>query len=279
MSGFYRIGLFLIFGVVVATPARGADDAGMGRDSPWERFSLSLGGFIANFNSDVTLGGKELGAGINVDVEDALGLDTSLTVFRGDALFRLGSSRRHRIDLNYYDLRRSSTKNMQAQIEIGDKVFPIGTTVDSFFNIKVIRGGYSYSLIQDERFDFGLGLGLFIMPIEVGVKAVGIGATEESITAPLPTVVLRFDFAITPKWFLRQSIEAFYLEAGDFRGALYSASISVEYKPWKNFGIGAGYNSFDLRIKADGNDYPNIKLTGKIEFSYSGLLLYGKVFF
>ena len=278
MKRIYRIGLFLILGGILPPPVFGAD-GGMGKDSPWERFSLSLGGFITNFNTSVTLGGKELGAGINVDVEDALGLDTSLTVFRGDALFRLGSSRRHRFDLNYYDLRRSSTKDLTTEVEIGDQIFPIGTTVDSFFNIQVIKAGYSYSLIQDERIDFGLGLGLFVMPIAVGVKAARIGATEETITAPLPTVALRFDFALTPKWFLRQSIEAFYLEIEKFRGALYSALIAVEYKPWKHFGFGAGYNFFGLRIKADGEDYPNIKLTGKIEFSYSGLLLYGKVFF
>ena len=214
-----------------------------------------------------------------MDMEDALGLETSLTVFRTDALYRFGSSRRHRFDLNYYDLRRSSTKVLARDIEFGDRIYPVGATVDSFFNIKLIKGGYSYSLIQDERIDFGLGVGLFVMPIEVGVSAAGVRATEEKVTAPLPTISLHFDIAITPKWFFRQSIDVFYLQVGAFQGGLYSGLFAVEYKPWKNFGFGAGYNFFQLGIKADGKDYPNIQLTGKIEFAYTGLLLYGKVFF
>jgi hypothetical protein len=66
---------------------------------------------------------------------------------------------------------------------------------------------------------------------------------------------------------------------GSFRGGLFSGLVALEYKPWKHLGFGAGYNFFRLSIKSEGDDYPNIDLTGKIEFNYSGLLLYGKLFF
>jgi hypothetical protein len=91
-----------------------------------------------------------------VNGEDALGLDSSLTVFRADAVYRFTSNRRHRFDLSYVDLRRSATRTLQTDIQIKDQTFPVGTTVDSLFDIKIIRGAYSYSLFQDERIDLGL---------------------------------------------------------------------------------------------------------------------------
>jgi hypothetical protein len=249
------------------------------KHNPWERYSLSLGGFVTNLNTSVTLGSADMGTGITTDLEEALGLDTSLTVFRADATARLGDSRRHRLDFGYWDLRRHSSKRLGADVEYGGQTYPIGTTVDSYFNLSVFKGGYSYSIMQDERLDFGVGVGLFVMPIDVGISAAGVGSTEEKVTAPLPTFNVRFDVALTPKLFLRQGLEVFYLEVGNFRGGLLSGLLTLEYKPWEHFGFGGGYNFFILGIKADGSSYPNINLTGKIDFNYSGLLLYGKFFF
>jgi len=44
-------------------------------------------------------------------------------------------------------------------------------------------------------------------------------------------------------------------------------------------GFGLGFNTFDLNIEADGEDYPQIDFKGNLEFKYTGLLLYAKVFF
>jgi hypothetical protein len=68
-----------------------------------------------------------------VNVEDALGLNSSIFVFRADALYRFTSNRRHRLDLNYIDLRRSSTKTLGSDIQIGDQIFTAGTTVDTVY--------------------------------------------------------------------------------------------------------------------------------------------------
>ena len=49
-------------------------------ERPWEKFSLELGGFLPTINSEIQLGIK--GAGVGVDVEELLGLDTTTAVFR-----------------------------------------------------------------------------------------------------------------------------------------------------------------------------------------------------
>jgi len=120
---------------------------------------------------------------------------------------------------------------------------------------------------------------LFITPIEGGITAAGVGTTEEDIVAPLPVVGMSLDFVITPKLFLKQSLEVFYLEIGDFKGSISSFTIACEYNAWKNVGFGLGYDVFDLKLEANGSDYPNIDFVGKVEFAYSGLLLYTKIYF
>jgi|GEM_PF-5822811 len=47
---------------------------------PWDKAAISLGSFISSTDSNIRLSAKGLGVGI--DVEEALGLDTTSTVFR-----------------------------------------------------------------------------------------------------------------------------------------------------------------------------------------------------
>jgi hypothetical protein len=275
IMGVFLLAILLITSFPAVLPAESTDS----KDNPWERFSLSLGGFITTLDSTVVLGAKELGIGLEINAEDALNLDSSLTVFRGDAFVRLGSSQRHRLDFSYYDLRRSATRTLTKDLEIGGNTYPIGTTVDSSLDFQIIKGGYSYSLLQDNRVDIALGLGMFVIPIDFEISAAGRRSTSESITAPLPFVHFRADIALTPKLFLRQTYEFFYIQVNSFQGSLFNGLIALEYNPWKYIGFGLGYNIFRVALKAEGSDYPNIDFTGKIQLNYGGLLLYARTWF
>ena len=270
---------FAVFALAFLSPSVAAAEEGE-KAKPWERFSLNLGGFITTLNSDVRIGSESLGTGIDVSPEDALGLDSSVFVFRADALWRFTSNRRHRFDLSYVDLRRSATKTLQTDIQIKDRIFPIGTTLDTTFDLKIIRAAYSYSLFQDDRVDLGLSVGAYVMPIKFRFSSSSSGAAEEeAITAPLPVAGLRFDYAITPKFFLKQSIDVFYFQYQNFSGGLFDAKVGVEYNFWKYLGAGIAYEYLRMQFKAEGQDYPGIDMVGKFQFNYGGILLYGKLFF
>jgi len=249
------------------------------KDLPWERFSFTLGGYIADLNSELRIGSGTVGAGVSVDVEDALGMESSMSVFRAGALYRFGTNRRHQVDFTYYDFRRDATQKIGRDIDWGDNTYPIGTTVESFFNFRVFKGSYSYALLQDDRFRISASFGLYVMPIDMGISADEIGAEEEDITAPLPVFGIKGDFAITPKLFLKQSFEAFYLEYENFKGSIVAANLLLEYNIWKNVGLGIGVDTFRLKIEAEGEDYPGIDFMGNLEYNYTGLLLYTKVYF
>jgi hypothetical protein len=135
-------------------------------------------------------------------------------------------------------------------------------------------------LSKDDRFDLAVGGGLYVMPIRIKLSSTSSGETgDEGITAPLPVVGLRFDFAITPKLFLKESLDVFYFQYQNFSGDLFDAKVGLEYNIWKHFGVGVAYDYFRLQFKAEGQDYPYIDLVGKVQFNYGGILLYGKLFF
>ena len=271
------IGLFALMIILYSLSVNAGEKEN--KDKPWERFSLNLGGFITAINSDVSLGVE--GLGISVNVEEALDLDSSVSVFRVDGLWRFSRNLRHRLDLGWFDISRDSSTTLLQDITIGDTTFPLGTEVTTSFDLQVFKGAYSYSFFQDDRMDMGVSFGLFVMPIDFKIDASGAfeGHESESITAPLPVLGLRADFAITPKLFLKYNIDFFYLEIDQFEGAVTDTKLALEYNAFKNLGFGIGLERFNIYIKAEDEDYPNIDFNGTFEFSYFGLMAYCKVYF
>ena len=250
-------------------------------DTPWEKFNVNLGYFISNVDTNLSLGS---GVGLNVNVEDLLGLEGTSNVFRIDGSWRFTDNRRHRLDVTWFSFQRDGSKTIGQDIPIKDEdgnpiTIPAGTQVNSNFDLDIYRGRYSYSFFQDDRMDLAFSIGLYVMPIDIELKASGLVNVDESetFTAPLPTLGLRMDFAITPKWFVRSNFEVFYVEIKEFKGTLYESNVAIEYIPWKHLGFGLAANVFDLDIEADGEDYPGIDFKGELNFRYSGLLLYVKI--
>jgi hypothetical protein len=245
------------------------------QEKPWERFSLILGGGIAFLKSDVRVGSES--TGLSVNLEDALGLDSSMAVLRAKGIIRFGDSRRHRLDFSYFDLSREGSKTLERDITIRDTLYPAGTTVESEFDLKLFKGAYSYSIVQDDRIDFGLGIGLYVAPAKFRISASNSGAREESSsTSPLPFLTSHIDYALTPKLFIKQGLELFYLEYKDFKGRILDARIGLEYNLWKHFGLGLAFNIFSLHVE-DKGDASNLK--GSIDLGFSDLMLYGKMMF
>jgi len=153
---------------------------------PWEKFNIQGGAFFAGLNNKVTLGTE--GAGVAIDLEQALGLDTQNTVFRLGTLYRIDEKRRHRVDLDYLYFNRNATKTLGKPITVDNVTIAAGSRVDTTFNYQILRAAYSYSFFQDDRMDLAGSFGLFVMPIKFALSAEGLrsGQGEFKFTAPLP---------------------------------------------------------------------------------------------
>jgi len=246
---------------------------------PWEKFSIQGGAFFAGLNNQVQVGSES--AGVLVDLEKALGLDVQNTVFRLGALYRIGETRRHRVDLDYLYFNRSASTTIGQDIVVDNVPITAGTKVDTTFNYQIIRAAYSYSFFQDDRMDLAASIGLFVMPIKFEMSASGLGSSEGdfNFTAPLPALGLRGDFAITPRWMLRTNLDFFYLEYQSFTGLLVDTRVAVEYNPWDHWGFGLGFDNFRVKLEAEDKDYPGVDFQGVIKSQFLGVQVYARYFF
>ena len=276
-----RVSAGIVAAVVVALLVVFAPISSIAADStgPWEKFNIQGGAFFAALNNKVTVGSE--GAGVAVDLEDALGLDTQNTVFRLGSSYRIDQKRRHRVDLDYLYFNRSASKTLGKDIVVNDNIITAGTKVNSTFNYQIIRAAYSYSFFQDDRMDLAASIGFFVMPIKFELEAEGRGSRQGdfNFTAPLPALGLRGDFAVTPRWFIRTNIDVFYLEYQSFKGALVDTRIAVEYNPWEHFGLGLGFDNFRVQLESENNDYPGADFQGVIKSQFMGVQLYARYFF
>jgi hypothetical protein len=98
-----------------------------------DRFSLSLGVFITDRNTDAELDGSN-DDGTKINFERDLGIDSSDTVFRVDGYYRF--SEHHRFDFSVFDLSRSASKQIVKDIQWGDMLYAIDNVdaTDSTFN-------------------------------------------------------------------------------------------------------------------------------------------------
>ena len=252
-------------------------------EKPWEKFCVNTGVFLTTVDSSVRFGS---GLGVDIDVEKALDLNSTNTVFRADALWRFTQNRRHRIDFTWFSFRRDGNRQIVEDIIIEDDdgntiTIPSGSSVEAFFDLDIYELAYSYSFFQDDRIDLAAGIGIYVMPIDFGIKVSGLldEDEEENFTAPLPVFSLRMDVALNPRWFIRTGAQVFYVEIDNFNGSIMEFRTALEYNPWKHVGIGLGFDTLGIRLESENEDWPGIDLKGKVEFNYVGLQLYLRLFF
>ena len=264
-----------------ATPAVTPPTATPEPERPWTQFGLAAGAVLAGVDSGVRLGVE--GVGIGVDLEDAFELDTTTRTARIEGFWRFTKNKRHRFDLSWIDLSRDSSIVSERNLDLGGGiVIPIGSQVSTRLDINLIRAAYSYSFLQDDRVDLAVSGGFFVAPINYELRATGLADVDESfgITAPLPVVGFRFDFALTPRWFIVNDTNLFFLEFDGFRGSLANIVTSVEYRAWKHVALGVGVDSFDRGVERNrSTSIPGVNRLGSIEFDYTGLVLFLKTVF
>jgi len=272
---------FILFLSLAANPLMADDSA---KDSPWETFGFNAGVFFAYSTTDLRFGS---GIGVSLNVEDSLGLSSGNSVFRMDGFWRFSDNRRHKVDLSWFSLNRTGTRITTEEFIIeppdGEDIpIPIGSEVTSYFDLDIYQLTYSYSFLQDSRMDLAGQFGLYIMPVSFGLSVPDLVNEEadQSFTAPLPVFGLKIDVLIAPKWYFRSGSQIFYVKYEDFTGSLINLRSAVEYNPWKHVGFGLGFDILRMSLEDDGEEgYPGIDLRGNVQFDYSGIMLYGKLFF
>ncbi|MEJ2656380.1 MAG: hypothetical protein P8012_04185 [Desulfobacterales bacterium] len=187
-----RLYVLLAAGIILFIQPAWAGDKNS-YDKPWKKVDIDVGYLITSIDTSLNLGAK--GIGVEVDAEDFFGMDTTNSLVKIKGFWRFTENRRHRLDFKWSSYRRDGYRKIGKDFTFEDKdgneiTIPSGTEVNSHFNVDMYKISYSYSFFQDDRIDLGAAIGLYWMPIDIGVNSSGFISVreEEKFDAPLPTI-------------------------------------------------------------------------------------------
>jgi Protein of unknown function, DUF481 len=242
----------------------GADDS---RISPWfaqDKFHLSLGTFITDYDSKFRLTSSKLGIGTRLDFEDDLGLDESSTVLRIASHYRL--SARHRLDFSYLDLSRDGKTETRFPIIIDDTLFRSGSSLKTEFDYQVLKLAYAYSFWQTDDLDVSASAGLYTFNIGLKFESNNGQQEGDDKTTPFPMFGLQLKYRLSEQLYFSSSHEYFSINE-NFEGKLTDSIVALEYRPFEHFGFGLGYSIVTLFAEdKEGDD--------EFDYEYGGYLSY-----
>jgi len=247
-----------------------------------DRFRIALGGYtVVRDDTTISLTEPNFGAGISISPEETLGLENKQTVLRLDGYYRF--TREHALTYSIYSLSSTGNKTLEEEFdwldENGDPItVPVGANVDTSLGYDIFKVGYLWSFYHTDKIEMAFGAGLHMTRIAIGMRAEFTGSDlntkDVSTSLPLPVISLAVVYNVTPKfgWYIRS--EAFALRFEDWDGLYTDNSLGIEYRAFKNVGLGIGLGSNTLKVT---------NKTSKEKFVFdnrvSGVLIYVAAYF
>ena len=231
-----RTALVLVCLTVAFSPAKAFSQEG----SDWE-FSLApLYLWAIKIDGDLGIGGRA--NGVSVDFGDIWDNLEGVFTVRFNGLYR--NKFGFVFDYNYLDLGTEQATDLAGRVEVGSKS-------------QILNLAGSYRLMDGRHtVDGVVGIRYMKMESEINLRDVGVNLDGDEDWVD-PIIGLRYDFQIADKWTLR-----LYGDIGGFGVSsdfTWQGLALIDYQPWKNVAIVAGY-------RAIGTDYETG--SGANEFIY-----------
>jgi hypothetical protein len=237
--------------------------------APWfvERFKLTAGGFYVVNKTNIQVGVTGMN-GTDIDFEKDLGINREVGTFLADFQWRI--SRRSRITLNYYNIKRSSNHILDKDIVFNGNTFQINTSVNSFFNTAIYQFSYGYAILEKPTYEAGLFIGTHILGTNAGITVNGANAgtatnNDFGFTAPLPDLGVWGDYAISKRFAINMDVSYFALTLNDKTGRLLGFNFTFIYKLVKQLDLSLGYTGLDFKVDVNKKD-----ATGNFKWGYNG---------
>jgi hypothetical protein len=192
-----------------------------------------------------------------VSAENDLGLKSKENQGRIELMFRMRA--RSKLRVTYYELDRSAQKALSRTIQFGDQTFVVNDVASSSLDWKMFALTYTYELLHFDRFEAGLGLGVYLMQGEAQGEVLSRQQRQEiSGVAPYPTAAVDAAWRISRRFAL--TARAQYLDAtvNNFTGSFGDYHVDLQYRWTPNFTLGAGYSRFALAMGISGGSFPGL---------------------
>jgi hypothetical protein len=203
-----------------------------------------------------TFGQFDSGKGIigtPLPAEQELGLSNHTYQPGFELMFRLRP--RHRLRVNFFDLRRNGSTVLNSTIQFGDQTFEGGQPLKSSLNWRRMDITYTYSFLRGERYELGAGLGAHLLEAEAIAQVPGTAQrVEYSQAGPFATLALDGTYLIAKRWSFNARANYMHLTVNNFSGELEDYHADVQYRWRRNFAVGAGYDYSQAQVDIRNRD-------------------------
>jgi hypothetical protein len=253
--------------LLAAVPGLSRADAG---NPLTDTFSLGVGTFILNTNTDVRVDGSGI-SGTEINVEHDLGVgDTNR--FRIDGYWRFAP--RHKIRIMYFDADRTVSHVLSREITFQGTTYQVDAQVDTQYKTTIAELAYEYAFVRAERWELAGTAGIHDLDFKLGLTGhFGTLATSASRSAsangPLPVIGLAGIWRLTDSLYVNAQVQFFKINISPYDGRVEDYNASLIWQPFKNFALGLGYDDFVTRVDVTGNSFE-----GSLRWRYSGARIF-----
>jgi hypothetical protein len=236
---------------------------------PWfvERFKLSAGALYIVNKTNIQVGINDMD-GTSIDAEKDLGFNKEVGTFLVNFQWRI--SRRSRITLNYYEVKRNSNHTLQKDITFDDNTYYVNSSVYTYFNTSIYQFSYGYAFLSKPKYEAGLFIGTHIVGAKSGISLNG-ASTGGSIsnnfgfTAPLPDLGIWGGYATSNRFAINADVSYLALTINNNTGRLLAFNLTFTYKLVKQLDLSLGYSGLDFKVNTIKKN-----VTGNFKWGYNG---------
>lgn len=240
------------------------------RTAPWfvEKFKATAGLFLPVSSTNLQVGLRGAAAGTEIEFEKDLGINNSQLTFLANFQWRITS--RSRINLNYYNMPRSSTHTLQRDITYNGTTYPVDATVTSNFNTAIYQVSYGYAILAKPNFELGVLIGTHTVGADAAISLSGsVGSasasTDFGFTAPLPDLGIWGGYAFSKRMAVNLDVNYLALTVGDVTGKIFAYNISFLYRLIDKVDLTLGYSGLNINV-----DVLKTNTEGHLKWGYNG---------
>jgi len=194
-----------------------------------------------------------------VNVQDSLDATEDQTTAMVD--FRWRYTENWSFQAQYWATSSDSRHTVTEPFEFNGQEFLPGSFVGAGLDTSIARLFWGRSFFRKPSTDWGVGLGLHWMEMDVFVEGeivgggTGLHRESASAVAPLPNLGIWYMYSWSPKWVLLTRLDWLEVTFEEFSGSMFDASVGVNYQMSDHFGVGLALNAFKLDVEVDSGEW------------------------
>jgi hypothetical protein len=170
----------------------------------------------------------------------------------------------------YFNTDNSNTRTLQRNIEIGDTLYPVNLEVNAGVKTTVTAISYEFDFLQSDKYELGVTGGIHNLSFKFHINAMGNGqnvsaSNTAQANGPLPLIGMHGVWRLGEQWYFQAGAQFLKINYDPYNGRFTDYSADFTWQPTKNWGFGAGWNSFVTKVDVSGS-----KFDGSLRWAYGG---------